>query len=92
VIDSIDISVIMQGPVYGNKNDIEEKQITKRCCIRVKELLPKCELILSTWEDTDTSNIDVDKIIFNKEIVCQRSEYCSPVELSILFKILILIK
>ena len=67
MIDSIDISVIMQGPVYGNKNDIEEKQITKRCCIRVKELLPKCELILSTWEDTDTSNIDVDKIIFNKD-------------------------
>lgn len=66
MIDSREISVVMQGPVYGSSDD-EKEEITKKCCARIKELLPYCELILSTWEGTDVTGIVYDKVIFNQD-------------------------
>lgn len=67
MINSNEISVIMQGPVYGKKTDNEQDKITKICCKRVKELLPDCELILSTWEGTESDDIPFDVIIYNQD-------------------------
>ena len=67
MIESKDVSVVMQGPVYGSCHASENEQITKKCCEQVKKLMPDCELILSTWEGTDVEDIPVDKIVYNSD-------------------------
>lgn len=60
------LSVVIQGPVI--ENQLPNKQKTTdfaiKCC---RKVLPKSEIILSTWEGSDTSGLAADKIIFNKD-------------------------
>lgn len=67
MIDSNQISVVIQGPVYGTKDDIENDKITKRCCERVRKLLPEAEIILSTWKGSDVDELTYDVVIFNDD-------------------------
>lgn len=64
MIDSKDISVVIQGPVSKDKNG---KNLTKICCESVRKFLPESEIILSTWENEDVQGLDFDKIIFNED-------------------------
>lgn len=66
MIESNEISVVVQGPIYGF-DEKYDKPITELCCLRIKELLPECELILSTWEGSCVKNIIFDKCIYNKD-------------------------
>ena len=59
MISSKDISVIVQGAV-NNKE-------TPKCIESIRKYLPDAEIILSTWEGTDTSNLDFDSVIYNKD-------------------------
>lgn len=54
-IKNEDVSVIVQGPV---------SPLTIRTSRSIRQFLPGAEIILSTWEGTDVSGIDYDKIIF----------------------------
>lgn len=65
MIDSKDISVVIQGPIFWN--DAQGENITQKCCARVRELLPNSEIILSTWEKSRVENIEYDVVIFNKD-------------------------
>jgi hypothetical protein len=47
-----DISVVVQGAV--------DPKLTPRCLASVRRHLPGAEVILSTWEGTDTSGLDID--------------------------------
>lgn len=67
MISSSEISVIVQGPIYGDANCLDNEKVTKKCCDRVRELLPDAEIILSTWEGSDVTGIDFDKVIFNQD-------------------------
>lgn len=64
-IDSKDISVIIQGPVY-KKTDFSNK-CTKEVVESIRELLPNAEIILSTWEESDVDDLKVDKVVFSKD-------------------------
>ena len=52
MIDSKDISVIVQGPI--------NKKETPKCLKSIRKFLPEAEIILSTWQGTDISNLDYD--------------------------------
>lgn len=54
MIKSNEISVVIQGPITA---------CTSLCIESVKNILPDAELILSTWKNSDLSNIDLSNII-----------------------------
>ena len=54
-----EISVIVQGAA--------DKKITPECLKSIRKFLPGAEIILSTWEGTDASGLDYDKIVLNKD-------------------------
>jgi hypothetical protein len=62
-----DISVIIQGKVFGLPGDSYEKQLTQQCIASVRNLIPNAEIIVSTWEGTVTSHLLCDKIIYNTD-------------------------
>lgn len=57
MINSSDISVIIQGPI--------DKKITKQSCTSIRKVLPNSEIILSTWDGEDVSDLTYDKIVFS---------------------------
>lgn len=59
MIDSADISVVVQGPVNYEQ--------TKECLKSIRKFLPKSEIILSTWENSKTEGLDFDVLILNKD-------------------------
>ncbi len=58
-IESRDISVVVQGPVH--------KIRTKYCLNSIRKNLPEAEIILSTWENSDVSDLQYDILILNKD-------------------------
>ena len=66
MIQSNMISVVISGPVFESENSSEEGY-TKRACKKVREMLPDAELIISTWEGTDCSNLDYDILVLNHD-------------------------
>ena len=68
-IDTKDISVVVQGAV--------DKINTPKCLKSIRKYLPDAEIILSTWEGTDVSDLDYDKVLLNKD---PGAQLCDPVE------------
>lgn len=62
-----DISVVVQGPVLGAPSDPPEKRWTKRALESVRQVFPGAQLILSTWEGSDTAGLDADVILLNRD-------------------------
>lgn len=58
-IDTKDISVVVQGAI--------DKINTPRCLKSLRRYLPGAEIILSTWEGTNTDGLDCDKVIYNRD-------------------------
>ena len=58
MIRSEEISVVVQGAAGAD---------AARCLSSIRKYLPKAELILSTWEGTNTSGLDFDKLILSKD-------------------------
>lgn len=57
-IDSKDISVIIQGAITKE---------TDACLRSIRECLPLAEIILSTWEKSNTTNLDYDVLLLNED-------------------------
>lgn len=58
-----DISVVVQGAVH-------DKDSTKKCLNSVRKYLPDAEIILSTWEGSDVSDLEYDKVVYSKDPGC----------------------
>ncbi len=58
-VDSEDISVVIQGAI--------DNIATTNAIKSVREFLPKAQLIVSTWENSNCDSIDYDEIVFNKD-------------------------
>ena len=54
-----EISVVIQGAI--------DKEYTPLSVQSVRRFLPGARIILSTWEDTDVTQIDYDEVVFNKD-------------------------
>jgi hypothetical protein len=62
-----DISVVIQGKVFGLPGEPYEKQLTAQCLESIRGFLPEAEIILSTWEDSVVDHLTYDKVIFNRD-------------------------
>ena len=58
-MDTKDISVIVQGAI--NKNE------TIKCLQSIRQYLPGAEIILSTWEGSNITDLDYDNLILSKD-------------------------
>ena len=58
MINSSDVSVVVQGPISDQ---------TYKTIESIRHFLPESEIILSTWKSSDTKNLRVDKLILNEE-------------------------
>lgn len=59
MIDSKDISVVVQGAI-DFKN-------TPKCLASIRKWLPDSEIILSTWENSNITNLDYDVLLLNQD-------------------------
>ncbi len=59
MIDSSEISIVIQGPIY--------KDSTSLVCKKMRELFPNAEIILSTWEGSNLTDLDYDIVLLNKD-------------------------
>ena len=59
LIDPKDISVVVQGAV--------DVVLTPKCLKSIRKFLPGAEIILSTWEGSNTEGLDYDKLVLNKD-------------------------
>jgi hypothetical protein len=60
-----DLSVVIQGRILGSPGEPYEKQLTLQCIVSIRNFLPGAEIILSTWEGSDTSHLEYDKVVFS---------------------------
>ena len=58
-IKSSEISVIIQGAVT--------KDETARCIRSIRKYLPHAEIILSTWQDSETNGLNYDTLVLSKD-------------------------
>ncbi|GAB7528561.1 WavE lipopolysaccharide synthesis family protein [Pseudomonas sp. 3A(2025)] len=59
-VDSRDISVVIQGPLYRGA---DSARTVFTCIASIKKYLPHAEVIISTWQQEDVSGIEVDRIL-----------------------------
>lgn len=65
-IDSKYISVVIQGPVKRERKAVSDVLI-EDVIVSIKKHFPEAEILLSTWENSDISSLDVSKIVLNKD-------------------------
>lgn len=61
MINSSEISVVVQGAIS------KERNLTQRCLLSIRKYLPKSEIILSTWKNSDVTGLSCDKCIFSED-------------------------
>lgn len=62
-LDSQDISVVIQGPVFSQTSPLAPHGITHQVLKALREHLPQATLILSTWKDQPLAGLDADVIL-----------------------------
>jgi len=65
MIQSEDISFVIQGPILFDKNN--SKNLTSLISENIRYYYPKSEIILSTWEQSKVDDIIYDKLVINKD-------------------------
>ena len=63
LIDSAEISVVIQGPVFTQISPQAPQGITKHVLMAIRQQLPNATLILSTWKDQQIIGLDADVIL-----------------------------
>lgn len=58
-----DLSIIIQGPIEHGISVVTQLPITLSLCLSIKRLLPRAEVILSTWADEDVKGIPFDVLV-----------------------------
>lgn len=70
MISSDKITVVVQGAIVPDKG-----KGTKEVCESVRKLLPRAEIILSTWENSNYQDILYDKVLENEDPGALDSQY-----------------
>jgi hypothetical protein len=66
-VSSKDISVVVQGPIFGKLSDPPEVRLTQRCLESMRRHLPEAEVILSTWKGAATEGLNYDIHVENED-------------------------
>lgn len=62
-INSSDISVVIQGPVFAQTSQHAPHGLTKQVLSSLRQHLPDATLILATWKDQNVQGLDADMIL-----------------------------
>ncbi|RYZ96325.1 MAG: hypothetical protein EOO68_17020, partial [Moraxellaceae bacterium] len=62
-IDSREISVVIQGPIFTQTSSRAPQGITRQILKALRQNLPQATLILSTWQDQPVAQLDADLIL-----------------------------
>ncbi len=62
-----EIAVVVQGPVFGPPSRSEVEGITARGLRSIRRHLPGAEIVLSTWEGTDVSGLEFDRVVMSRD-------------------------
>lgn len=62
-IDSSEISVVVQGPVFAQTSQHAPYGLTKQVLSSLRQHLPDATLILATWRNQDVQGLDADMIL-----------------------------
>ncbi len=60
LVDSKDISVVIQG-------EISDKKQVQSCIHNIRRYLPSAEIVLSTWENTNVDKLDYDILVSSRD-------------------------
>ena len=66
-IDPKDISVVVQGPVFGAPSDDYTERITFRALESISKSFPGSEIVLSTWEGSDVQGLPYDVCVKSRD-------------------------
>lgn len=66
-INPSEISVVVQGPIFGNPSDTTQERYTLRACESVRKWLPGAQIILSTWKGSEAAGIPYDILLENDD-------------------------
>jgi hypothetical protein len=61
-----DISVVVQGAVAGPSKD-GKAYPTRDCLASIRRRLPGAEIVLSTWQGSDVSGLDYDRLVLSDD-------------------------
>lgn len=67
MIDSKDISVVIQGPIEWAIDRARDAGITVSLSRQIRKLLPNAEIILSTWEGQKLDAIEFDRLVLSED-------------------------
>jgi len=67
MLPSDELSVVLQGPVFGSEAEPAEERLTERAIQSIRRHLPRAEVILSTWEGADVRGLAPDVTLFNSD-------------------------
>ncbi len=67
MVDSKDITFVVQGIVSGKSSDKEKERYTYLCLKSIRKYFPDSTIILSTWKGEDIRNLDFDLLIENDD-------------------------
>lgn len=62
-INSSEISVVVQGPVFAQTSQHAPYGLTKQVLLSLRQHLPDATLILATWKDQNVQGLDADMIL-----------------------------
>lgn len=66
-----DLSIVVQGAIdwshSARKFATETTPITKMCLASIRKQFPKAEIILSTWEGSETGGLHYDKLVLSRD-------------------------
>lgn len=57
------ISVVVQGPIQGKPDDLQENRKTQHCLESIRRVLPSAEIVLSTWKGSDGRGLSYDVLV-----------------------------
>lgn len=67
MIDSKDITFVVQGAILGKYSDKKEDRYTYLCLKSIRKYFPGSFIILSTWKGSDIKDLDFDLLIENDD-------------------------
>ena len=66
-IQNKNITFVLQGPILIDEKDGDNLRSTSHICKKIRTLFPESKIIVSTWQNSDLSNIDCDVILENED-------------------------
>jgi hypothetical protein len=73
LITDSDLSIVVQGAIESTVVDTRKNYIpdgyktTQYVLFKLRQVFPRAEIILSTWEGSDVFQLEFDKVVFNQD-------------------------